>query len=179
MGKTGRAAGDPSYAQLHGAARDHPARASAAEQDRDRGCFGSHSCRQELSEGAIHWHRDQPAHGGCLARLHVTITRHNQCVSTDIILCTFVFYPKHPKRHHPALSQAALPSATPSWALLINTNKQSLNFATCDDPDPKEPQAKRLVPNLQYKIQMETLDTLSGHTQGGQCRAHNTRGSVG
>lgn len=43
----------------------------------------------------------------------------------------------------------------------------------------KKPQAKGLVPNLQYKIQMETLDTLSGHTQGGQRRAHNTRGSVG
>lgn len=84
-----------------------------------------------------------------------------------------------PKSTSPALSQAVPPSATPNWALLINTNKQSLNFATCDDPDPKKPQAKGLVPNLQYKIQMETLDTLSGHTDGGQSGAHNLRGSVG
>lgn len=100
MGRTGRAAADPSYAQLHGAARDlsfiQPA-ASAAEQDRDRGCFGSHSWRQELSEGAIHWHRDQPAHGGCQPRLHVTITRHNQVsaqTSTSVPLC---LYPKTPQ----------------------------------------------------------------------------------
>lgn len=43
IGKTGSAAGDPSYARLHGAARDlsfiQPA-ASAAEQDMGRGCFG-------------------------------------------------------------------------------------------------------------------------------------------
>lgn len=36
------------------------------------------SWRQELYEGAIHWHGTQPAHGGCWTRLHVTITRHNQ-----------------------------------------------------------------------------------------------------
>lgn len=46
------------------------------------------SWRQELYEGAIHWHGNQPAHGGCHTRLHVIITRHNQCVCTDISLCT-------------------------------------------------------------------------------------------
>lgn len=161
-GKAGRAAGDPSYARLHGAARDlsfiQPA-ASAAEQDMGRGCFGSHSWRQELPEGAIHWHREQPAHGGCQARLHVTVTRHNRCVCTDTNPVPLCLYPKHPKRHHPALSQAALPSATPNWALLLNTNKQSRNFATCDDPDPKKAPSQRAGP----KPAIQKTDGNTGH----------------
>lgn len=43
MGQTDSAAGDPSYAQLHGAAHDlsfiQPA-VWAAEQDTERGCLG-------------------------------------------------------------------------------------------------------------------------------------------
>lgn len=95
----------------------------------------------------------------CLTRLHVNITRHNECVYTDMNL--FEFVPK------PTCTSIALPyAATPNQALLISMKKQSLNFAICGDPDPEKPQAKGLVPNLQYRIHMDTL-YMSGHTDVG------------
>lgn len=159
---------------LHAISRSSSQQPRLLSRTWEEAVLGSCSWRQELSEGAIHRHGDQPAHGGCQARLHVTVTRYNQCVCTDINLCTLVFVPKTP---HEAPS-----SFITGYPAICNTQlgsvkyfaKISLNFATCDDPDPKKPQAKGLVPNLQYKIQMETLDTLSGHTrrvaQSTQCQ---------
>lgn len=103
MGKTGGAAGDPSHARLHGATHDlsfiHPSIQQPGLLSRTwkEAVLEGRSWRQELYEGAIHWHGTQPAHGGCWTRLHVTITRHNQCVCTDINLLSL--YPNHPHWH--------------------------------------------------------------------------------
>lgn len=59
------------------------------------------SWRQELCEGAIHWHGNQPIHGGCQTPfmwLSQDTTKVSAQTSTSIPLC---LYPKHPKRHRP------------------------------------------------------------------------------